>query len=92
MRVFKVREGGRVVPVPCLVATGADADAHRQVLGGQVTSEDGAGRLASFRDLVARGLKGVRMVISDAPPVWSLRSPQHCLVPPGNAHPEHLGA
>ena len=36
--VLKVREGGRVVPVPCLVATGADADGHRQVLGGQVTT------------------------------------------------------
>ena len=65
--VLKVREGGRVVPVHCLVATGVDADGHRQVLGVQVTtSEDGAGWLAFFRDLVARGLAGVRMVTSDA--------------------------
>ena len=65
--VLKVREGGRVVPVHCLVATGVDGDGHRQVLGVQVTtSEDGAGWLAFFRDLVARGLKGVRMVTSDA--------------------------
>jgi len=65
--VLKVREGGRVVPVHALVATGVDADGHRQVLGVQVsTAEDGAGWLAFFRDLVARGLSGVRLVTSDA--------------------------
>ena len=65
--VLKVREGGRVVPVHALVATGVDADGHRQILGVQVTtSEDGAGWLAFFRDLTARGLSGVRLVTSDA--------------------------
>ena len=65
--VLKVREGGRVVPVHALVATGVDADGHRQILGIQVTtSEDGAGWLGFFRDLVARGLNGVKLVISDA--------------------------
>jgi putative transposase len=65
--VLKVREGGRVVPVHALVATGVDADGHRQVLGMQVTSsEDGAGWLAFFRDLVAQGLTGVKLVTSDA--------------------------
>ena len=65
--VLKVREGGRVVGVHALVATGVDADGHRQVLGVQVTTaEDGAGWLAFFRDLVARGLHGVRLVTSDA--------------------------
>jgi len=65
--VLKVREGGRVVPVHALIATGVDADGHRQVLGIQVTtSEDGAGWLGFFRDLVARGLSRVRLVTSDA--------------------------
>jgi transposase-like protein len=65
--VLKVREGGRVVPVHALVATGVNADGHREVLGVQVTtSEDGAGWLAFFRDLTARGLTGVRLVTSDA--------------------------
>ena len=65
--VLKVREGGRVVPVHALIATGVDADGHRQVLGIQVTtSEDGAGWLGFFRDLVARGLSGVKLVTSDA--------------------------
>ena len=44
-----------------------DADGHRRVLSMQVTSsEDGAGWLAFFRDLVARGLTGVKLVTSDA--------------------------
>ncbi len=65
--VLKVREGGRVVPVHALVATGVNADGHREILGVQVTtSEDGAGWLAFFRDLTARGLCGVRLVTSDA--------------------------
>ena len=65
--VLKVREGGRVVPVHALVATGVNADGHREILGVQVTSsEDGAGWLGFFRDLTARGLTGVRLVTSDA--------------------------
>jgi putative transposase len=65
--VLKVREGGRVVAVHALVATGVNADGHREILGLHVTtSEDGAGWLAFFRDLVARGLTGVRLVTSDA--------------------------
>lgn len=65
--VLKVREGGRVVNVHALVATGVNADGHREILGVQVTSgEDGAGWLAFFRDLTARGLSGVRLVTSDA--------------------------
>ena len=47
---LKVREGGRVVNVHALVATGVNADGHREILGLQVTSaEDGAGWLAFFR-------------------------------------------
>src|SRR3954449_1322708 len=65
--VLKVREGGRVVNVHALVATGVNADGHREILGLQVSSaEDGAGWLAFFRDLTARGLTGVQLVTSDA--------------------------
>ena len=64
---MKVREGGRVVIVHVLVATGVNADGHREILGVQVASaEDGAGWLAFYRDLVARGLTGVKLVTSDA--------------------------
>ncbi|WP_435158910.1 IS256 family transposase [Amycolatopsis sacchari] len=65
--VLKVRENGRVVNVHCLVATGVNGEGYREILGVQVTSgEDGAGWLAFFRDLVARGLSGVQLVTSDA--------------------------
>jgi len=64
---LKVREGGRVVAVHALLATGVNADGHREILGLDVTSgEDGAGWLAFFRGLVARGLSGVALVTSDA--------------------------
>ena len=56
-----------MVPVHVLVATGVNADGHREILGVQVTtSEDGAGWLGFFRDLTARGLSGVKLVTSDA--------------------------
>src|SRR4029450_10399420 len=65
--VLKVREGGRVVNVHALLATGVNADGHREILGLQVSSaEDGAGWLTFFRDLTARGLTGVALVASDA--------------------------
>jgi putative transposase len=63
----KCREAGRIVNVACVVATGVNADGHREILGLDVlTSEDGAGWTAFLRDLVARGLAGVELVISDA--------------------------
>ena len=64
---MKVREGGRVVKVACLVATGVNADGHREILGLDLsTTEDGAGWLQFFRSLLARGLSGVSLVTSDA--------------------------
>jgi len=67
--VLKVRENGRVVGVHTLIATGVNAEGYREILGAQVSSaEDGAGWLAFFRDLVARGLCGVGLVTSDAHP------------------------
>jgi len=65
----KVREGGRIVNVAVVVATGVNANGNREVLGMDViTTEDGAGWLAFLRSLVARGLAGVQLVISDAHP------------------------
>jgi putative transposase len=65
--VFKVREAGRVVNVSAMIATGVNAEGYREILGLQLsTTEDGAGWLAFFRDLVARGLSGVKLVTSDA--------------------------
>ena len=65
--VLKVREGGRVVNVHALIATGVNAEGYREILGIDVTTaEDGAGWLAFWRSLTARGLSGVKLVTSDA--------------------------
>jgi len=65
--VLKVREGGRTVNVHALLAVAVNAEGYREILGLQVSSaEDGAGWLAFFRDLSARGLSGVALVTSDA--------------------------
>jgi transposase-like protein len=64
---IKVREAGRTVNVHALIAVGVNGDGQREVLGLDVSSqEDGAGWLAFLRSLTARGLSGVRLVISDA--------------------------
>jgi transposase-like protein len=66
---LKVREAGRIQSCAALVATGVNASGCREILGlDLVTSEDGAGWTAFCRGLVARGLSGVRLVISDAHP------------------------
>lgn len=66
---LRCREGGRTVHVAALVAVGVNADGKREVLGVDVvTGEDGAGWLAFVRGLVARGLAGVQLAISDAHP------------------------
>ncbi len=63
----KVREGGRIVNVAAVIASGVNADGHRELLGlDLITTEDGAGWTAFLRGLVARGLSGVQLVISDA--------------------------
>jgi len=64
---MKVREHGRVVAAVVLVATGVNADGHREVLGVKVaTSETKEAWNTFFADLVARGLSGVKLVTSDA--------------------------
>jgi transposase-like protein len=63
----KVRDAGRVVSQAIVVAIGVTATGEREVLGLDVgPTESGAFWLAFLRSLVARGLSGVRLVISDA--------------------------
>ena len=51
----------------CVIATGVNAAGAQEILGLDLhTSEDGSGWTAFLRGLVARGLAGVRLVISDA--------------------------
>ena len=63
----KVREGGRVVNVTAVIATVANAEGRREIAGFDiVTTEDTAAWTEFLRGLVARGLSGVELVISDA--------------------------
>jgi transposase-like protein len=63
----RVREGGRVVNVTAVIATAVNAEGHRVIVGFDiVTTEDTAAWTAFLRSLVARGLNGVELVISDA--------------------------
>lgn len=65
--VVKSRELGRVVNVAVIVATAVNREGRKVILGlDVVTSEDGAGWETFLRGLVARGLKGVQLVVSDA--------------------------
>jgi transposase-like protein len=63
----RVREGGRVVNVSAVIATAANAEGRREIVGFDiVTTEDTAAWTEFLRALVARGLSGVELVISDA--------------------------
>ena len=63
----RVREGGRVVNVAAVIATAVNADGYREIVGFDIaTTEDTAAWTAFLRSLVARGISGVELVISDA--------------------------
>jgi Transposase, Mutator family len=66
-RYEHVREDGRVVSMAVIVAYGVRADGVREVLGLDIgLSEDVALWRAFLQDLVARGVRGVQLVVSDA--------------------------
>lgn len=63
----KVREGGRVQNMAFVVAIAVDDDGTRHVLGFDIgMSENGDFWTDFLRSLVKRGLKGVKLVISDS--------------------------
>ena len=64
---LKVRDGGRVVSNAVVVAYGLNEDGYREVLGLAIgASETEAFWVEFLRDLVGRGLHGVKLAISDA--------------------------
>ncbi len=64
---LKVREQGRVVSQAVVIAIGVNAEGVREVLGLDVgPSEDGSFWVRFLKGLVARGLRGVRLVVSDS--------------------------
>lgn len=64
---MKVRQAGRIVSVAVIVAVGANADGRREVLGLDVGPSEAETFWTDFlRKLARRGLRGVKLVISDA--------------------------
>jgi len=64
---LKVREDGRIVSIAAIIATGVNTDGRREILGlGLGASESAVFWLDFLRSLQKRGLKGVKLVISDA--------------------------
>jgi putative transposase len=63
----KVREAGRIVPVAVTIAVGVNSDGRREVLGMAIgASEAETFWLEFLRSLTRRGLRGTKLVISDA--------------------------
>ncbi|MHB8283220.1 MAG: IS256 family transposase [Caulobacteraceae bacterium] len=64
---IKVRQNGRIVSVAVIIAVGANSDGRREVLGMQVGPSEAETFWIDFlRGLARRGLRGVKLVISDA--------------------------
>ncbi len=62
----KVRQAGRIVSVAVIVAVGVNADGRREVLGVAVGPSEAEVFWTGFlRGLARRGLRGVKLVISD---------------------------
>ncbi len=64
---LKVRRGGRIVSVAVIIAVGVNTDGRREVLGMEIgTSEAEAIWTEFLRKLTRRGLRGVKLAVSDA--------------------------
>ncbi len=63
----KVRNNGRIVSAAVIIAVGANADGRREVLGVDIGPSEAETFWTDFlRKLRRRGLRGVKLVISDA--------------------------
>jgi transposase-like protein len=63
----KVRQNGRIVSVAVIIAVGVNTDGRREVLGMQIGASEAETFWTGFlRSLTRRGLRGVKLVISDA--------------------------
>jgi len=64
---LKVRQNGRIVSVAAIVAVGVNADGRREVLGLEIGASEAETFWTGFlRKLARRGLRGVKLVVSDA--------------------------
>jgi putative transposase len=63
----KVRQNGRIVSVAVIIAVGVNTDGRREVLGMTIGASEAETFWTDFlRQLARRGLRGVKLVISDA--------------------------
>jgi transposase-like protein len=64
---LKVRQAGRIVSVAVTIAVGVNSDGRREVLGMAIGASEAETFWTDFlRGLARRGLRGVKLVISDA--------------------------
>ena len=64
---LKVRRGGRIVSVAVVIAIGVNGDGRREVLGLDICASEAETFWSEFlRKLARRGLRGVKLIISDA--------------------------
>jgi transposase-like protein len=64
---LKVRRGGRIVSVAVIIAIGVNTDGRREVLGLEIGTSEAEPIWTEFlRKLTRRGLRGVKLIISDA--------------------------
>jgi len=64
---LKAREGGRIVSVAAIIAVAVNTDGRREIVGLGLGPSEAEPFWSSFlKSLVKRGLKGVKLVISDA--------------------------
>ena len=64
---IKARRDGRIVSVAVIIAVGVNGDGRREVLGLAIGASEAATFWTDFlRQLTRRGLRGVKLVISDA--------------------------
>ena len=63
----KVRQEGRIVSVAVIIAVGANNDGRREVLGMEIGASEAEPFWTAFlRKLSRRGLRGVKLIVSDA--------------------------
>jgi len=64
---MKVRRGGRIISVAVIIAVGVNTDGRREVLGMEIGTSEAEPIWTEFlRKLTRRGLRGVKLVVSDA--------------------------
>jgi putative transposase len=64
---LKVRDGGRIVSVAAIIAVAVDSEGRREIVGLHLGPSEAETFWTMFlKDLLRRGLRGVKLVISDA--------------------------